>query len=235
MRISFEECHDDIIFRLSDFDPKYEPVFQMCFYQHDGQSYLKRFSKQTKDLEKIMAHYAHSAEEMFAQLGYFKPIPWEDALFAFVEKLAGAKVAWWLTGSCAACIRGIPFQPHDVDIMVDSKDLETIRDIFADDLIEPIIDTKGWVTKDFGVIFLHARIDIASDPQAVLDEPEPVDCGPYAKSHLEECRWRGHVLRVPPVQLQLNVNRRRGRTERVKLLEEYLRAHAEESIVAGIE
>jgi hypothetical protein len=63
--------------------------------------------------------------------------------------------------------------PHDVDIMTDSKSIEEITDVFSDYLIEPIVDTNGWLTKDFGVIFLHARIDIASDPQEILDIPEP--------------------------------------------------------------
>jgi hypothetical protein len=106
--------------------------------------------------------------------------------------------------------------------MVDSCDVAKISDIFSDHLIEPIVDTNGWVTKDFGVIFRHARIDIASDPQESLDDPEPIDCGPYAKANLEEVNWRGFVIRVPPLQLSLNVNKQRGRTDRVEAIENYL-------------
>ncbi|MDY0092850.1 MAG: hypothetical protein RBT80_09140 [Candidatus Vecturithrix sp.] len=222
VRISFEESDGNMIFRISDFERKYEDVLKMCFYQQDGASYIKRFPIQTKYLEKIMAHYSKNAQHMFDQLGYFKPIPWERALFEFVKQLDGTDIDWWLTGSCAACIRGIPFQPHDVDIMIAAKDVDALSDLFSDYLIEPIIDTKGWLTKDFGVLFLHARIDIASDPHESLDQPEPVDCGPYAREHVEECQWHGYTIKVPPIQLQLNVNRRRGRTERVKLIEEYL-------------
>ena len=78
------------------------------------------------------------------------------------------------------------------------------------------------MTKDFGVIFLYARIDIASDPQDSLDDPEPVDCGPYAKRNLEELVWNGYVIKVPPIELQLNVNRRRERLDRVELIEAYM-------------
>ena len=194
----------------------------MCFYQLDGDSYIKKFPKDTKNIEKIKENYLENAEEMFSQLGYFSPIPWEKALLEFVKRVEGKGIDWWLTGSCSACLRGVNFKPHDVDIMIDSKDVDKISEIFADHIVEPIIDTNGWLTKDFGVIFFHSRIDIASDPQECLDDPEPVDCGPYAKRNLEEITWNGYKIKVPPLHLQLNVNRRRERIDRVKILEEHL-------------
>ena len=223
MNISFENHDDQVTFRLSDFDPKYEDVFKMCFYQQDGASYIKRFASATPRLAAIQEYYRQHAEEMFSQLGYFAPIPWENALREFAQRIDGSGIDWWLTGSCAACIRGIPFNPHDVDIMVNGRDVEQIRDLFADVTIEPIIDTNGWLTKDFGVLFLHARIDIASDPHPSLDDPEPVDCGPYAKEHLETVIWNGCAIRVPPLRLQHYVNLKRGRTERANLIEKHLR------------
>lgn len=222
MKITFEEEHEVMVFRISDFDKKYEDVLRACFYSQEGESYTKRYPKAARHLEKITKYYFDHAQEMFDQLGYFAPIPWEKALFEFAKKLEGKRINWWLTGSCAVCIRGIPLQPHDVDVMVDSADIEEIGDIFADYLIEPIIDTDGWVTKDFGVIFRHARIDIASDPQDILDDPEPVDCGPYARANLEELNWKGLAIRVPPLPLSLNVNKRRGRSDRVEMITRYL-------------
>jgi hypothetical protein len=223
MKITFEEQSQDIVFTLSEFDAKYEPVFQMCYYQKEGNTYIKSFPVNTPNLSTIMQYYAKHAEEMFSQLGYFSPVYWEKGLLQFLERVDGKGIDWWLTGSCAACIRGIPLNPHDVDIMVNSRDVPLIQSIFHDVTIEPIVDTHGWLTKEFGVLFLQARVDIASDPVAALDEPEPVDCGPYAKAHLEEVVWHGYTVRVPPVALQLNVNRKRGRLERVKLLEEFIK------------
>ncbi len=222
MKILFEESGDNVLFRITDFDPKYEDVLKMCFYQPDGDSYIKSYSKSIENIERIKQYYLENAEEMFSQLGYFKPIPWEKALYEFVKRLDGANVDWWLTGSCAACIRGIPLNPHDVDIMINSKDIDKLNIIFADCMIEPIVDTNGWLTKDFGVLFLHARIDLASDPQSCLDDPEPVDCGPFAKANLETVIWRGYKIRVPPLYLQLNVNKKRGRHDRVKLIQKHI-------------
>ncbi len=222
MKINFEELNNDVIFRVSEFDAKYEDVLKMCFYTRDGDSYTKRFPKDTKHLDKIMTHFFDHAQEMFDQLGYFKPIPWESALSAFAKEVENSNINWWLTGSCAVCIRGVPLRPHDVDIMVDSDDVERISYIFSDYLIEPIVDTGGWLTKDFGVIFKYARIDIASDPQTILDDPDPIDCGPFAKANLEQVVWNGYKIQVPPLQLSLNANRRRGRIDRAKVIEESL-------------
>lgn len=222
MKISFEEKDENIIFRVSDFTPEYEKVLKMCFYQNDGNNYIKTYPQKIKNIEKIKNYYFNNAFEMFSQLGYFKPIPWEKALNEFCLKIKNTGIDWWLTGSCAACIRGIKLNPHDIDIMINSKDVERIADIFSDYIIEPIIDTQGWVTKDFGVLFLHARIDIASDPQERLDNPEPVDCGPYAQNHLETVFWNGHNIKVPPLKLQLYVNKIRNRTDRAALIEKFM-------------
>lgn len=43
MKIAFEESNDDVIYRVYDFDPKYEKILQMCFYQNDTRGYKKSF------------------------------------------------------------------------------------------------------------------------------------------------------------------------------------------------
>lgn len=216
MKITFEDADGLVAFRISEFDRKYEDILRACFYSPDGDSYLKLFPLNAKHLGKIKKHFYFHAQDMFDQLGYFAPIPWDKALFEFSRAVDGTGIKWWLAGSCAVCLRGIPLQPHDVDIMVESADVDLISDIFSDYLIEPIVDTEGWVTKDFGVIFRHARIDIASDPQAVLDDPGPIDCGPYARANLETVKWRGLKIMVPPLRLSMNANQRRGRRDRVE-------------------
>jgi hypothetical protein len=113
--------------------------------------------------------------------------------------------------------------PHDVDIMTDSKSIGEIAEVFSEYLIEPIVDTNGWLTREFGVIFLHTRIDIASDPQEILDIPQPVDCGPYAKNNLETIEWNGYEIKLPPLELQLTANKKRRRMDRVKLIEDFIR------------
>ncbi|SDZ03512.1 nucleotidyltransferase domain-containing protein [Tindallia californiensis] len=222
MKIVFEDLNDEVIYRIYDVEPKYENILQMCFYQKDGRGYIKKYPKNAKYLDKMKKRYYQNAQRMFDQLGYFCDVPWEKGLKKFCSMVQDSNINWWLTGSCAACIRGVELNPHDIDIMIDSKSVAEITELFKDYLIEPIINTNGWLTKDFGVIFMDVRIDIASDPSPVLDEPEPVDCGPFALNHLEVVNWNGFQIKVPPLDLQLNVNRKRGRMDRVKKMEEFL-------------
>ncbi len=206
----------DVVYRLSDYDPVYEKAFQMCFYEQDEKGYFKTFPASYRYTQNVMQRFEAYAPVMFDQLLYRIPVPWEDALEAFCQRVQGSGLSWWLTGSCAACIRGVELHPHDVDIMIDSKQCSLVEDLFAHELIEPLRDTSAWVTKDFGVLFLEARIDIASDPSEKLDYPSPGDCGPYAMAHLEKVNWRGYEILVPPLQLQVDVNHRRGRTQRAE-------------------
>lgn len=222
MKVSFDDAGENINFRIYDYDQKYEKLFQMCFYEPVKNGYIKTYPKTAKYIDKIMSRYEKYAKEMFDQLGYFSDVPWEKGLEDFCSYMQKANIDWWLTGSCAACIRGIKLQPHDIDIMVDSRDIPVLTEILQGILIEPIVDTNGWLTKDFGVVFNHCRIDIASDPSKILDDPEPVDCGPYAKKHLEEVMWNKFRIKIPPVELQITVNRKRKRMDRVRAMEEYL-------------
>ncbi len=222
MNITFQERGCDIIFIISNYDIKYEPVLKMCYFEKEGNSFIKKYNKNIRNIQIIKNNFLNHAEEMFSQLGYFTNIPWEDALLEFIKRVEGKNINWWLTGSCACCIRGIKLNPHDVDIMVDSKDVEKLNELFLDCMVEPLVDTNGWVTKDFGVLFKQARIDIASDPSSILDEPTPIDCGPYARAHLEAVMFKGYKVLVPPLTLSLNVNKKRKRLERVKLIEDFI-------------
>ena len=220
MKLFTEEADGKVCFRITEFDPKYLPVFRACYYQEYESGFYKAYPASYPGMEHIRENFVHNGQTMFDQLGYFAPNPWEKGFIAFIERVAGHPINWWLTGSCAVCLRGIPLQPHDVDIMVDCADIPIMREIFQDDTLEPILNTNGWVTKDFGVLFLDCRIDVASDPADYVDNPEPVDFGHYAKAHLETVMWQGHAVRIPPLELSIAVNKKRERWDRVKLMED---------------
>lgn len=221
MKLSTEELDGKVYFRISNIDPKHVPVLWMCYYQEDEDGFYKAYPADYPNIGIIRENFVQHGQSMFNQLGYYSAIPWEKGLLAFADRVAGTKINWWLTGSCAVCLRGVKLNPHDVDIMVDSADIPAIMELFREDIFEPITDTQGWVTKDFGVLFIHCRIDIASDPASCLDDPMPVDCGPYAKEHLETIVWQGHTFRIPPLALSIAVNEKRERWDRVKLMQDF--------------
>lgn len=184
---------------------------------------MKKYPKNIDNIDKIKMNFKNYAEEMFLQMGHLKEVKWEKALLSFINKVKDYDIEWWLTGSCALAVRGISTMPHDVDIMLNSKDIDKIKNIFSDFIVEPIISSKGWVVDYFGVLFLNTRIDLAFDPQEFVDNPEPSDFGIYAMNNTEMVQWKGNIIKVPPLELQLQVNKRRKRYDRVKTIEDYLK------------
>ncbi len=222
MKVTFRPVEQHVSFELRDVDPALHPILEQCFWRHDDAIWHRAYPLSAPHLAAVMERFATNAEEMFLQLAYLRPVLWQEALLAFAGRAAEVGISWWLTGSVAACVRGVPLDPHDVDIMIDHEDAAAVADAFADVTIEPLVDTNGWLTRDFGVIFWHGRIDVASDPAALLDEPEPIDCGPYARQHLEQVEYHGYRVAVPPLHLQVAANRRRGRHARADLLQAHL-------------
>lgn len=222
MRVFSIDEDNDVLFVVSEYPLEYKNVFENAYYSLVSGSYIKRFPRDTPNISRIRDNWENSAEEMFSQMGYFQSARWEEALLGFIERIRGTDIHWWLTGSCATCLRGVDIQPHDVDIMLHSEDIDRVNQLFADCIVEPIRSTKGWVVANFGVLFMGARVDLAFDPEDFVDSPEPADFGPYAMKNLEVISWRGHSVRVPPLELQMQVNQRRGRADRVAAIEQYM-------------
>lgn len=225
MQISLSEDRDSLTIVVHDAPSTYREALEHHYYSRSEEGhYTKRLMKPIVDIEQLKANILRESNEMLQQMAGLKPVRWEDALLEMVHRLDGQGIDWWLTGSGATAIRGIPVTPHDLDIMLHSRDLDRVQTALADCLVEPIANTGGWVVSDFGVAYLGARVDLAFDPAPGLDTPEPSDFGPYAMTHLEEVTWHGHQIKVPPLHLQLAVNRKRGRNDRVMAIEEFMQS-----------
>jgi len=111
--------------------------------------------------------------------------------------------------------------------MTYKTEIRKIEQAFGQHAVEPFQHVADWVVKGFGVVYFNGRIDIAFEPEETVDEYGRVDFGIYAMNHLETIHWRGHSLKVPPVELHILSNRRRKRTNRVQLIEEYIAHRAE--------
>ena len=224
MKVTVEENEKCVLIQVSDFPEHLSHHFDGgCFTRVDDR-YLKEIPRDLPHLDIVVENYRRNAEEILAQTGErpLKPAPWEQALLAFADKAKAAGIDWFLAGTCALAIRGIEVKPRDVDIILHLKDMDKVQEAFLDDTIVPVEECADWVATGFGVLFMHARIDLAFDTHDCLDSPEPIDSGPYAMNHLETVNWMGHTVKVPPMALLLNVNKRRGIQERVQLIEEYV-------------
>lgn len=122
-------------------------------------------------------------------------------------------IKWWLAGSAALYVRGIDVLPHDIDVMTCKTEIEKLRQAVGKHISEPFHHVTNWVVKGFGVVYRRYRIDYAFEPEEWVDGNGCVDFGPYAQSHLEEIKWNGRTILVPPLELHIKSNLERGRTE----------------------
>jgi hypothetical protein len=78
------------------------------------------------------------------QCARLEPAPWEDALMNALRRLHLADFAWWLYGSAALAVRGLPVAPADVDLHV--ADAFAAGRLFDDVLVTPVERLDGWAT-----------------------------------------------------------------------------------------
>ncbi len=208
-------------FILADLDARYHEAARALYYQPVEGGFAKTYPADTPHLERIYRHFERYAAEMVLQMAGEHPAPWDDALAAYLERIEGQAVDWWLAGSAALAVRGIEVAPHDLDLIVDGATAHRLADLLLDDLVEPLQPSEGWIADWFGRAFLHARLEWVGDVHDAADGP-PSDFGPTAARRLEVVVWRGREIRVPPLDLQLQVSERRGLTARAAMIRRFL-------------
>ena len=205
-------------FRLTEVpDVLVEAVRRAGYTFADGH-WSKRFPADTPHLDRAWDNFARLAVPMLRQSAGLDPVPWEAALDETCRRLQGAGVDWWLTGSAALAVRGLPVAPGDIDLVVSDADARRVGDLLLDGLVEPVAPAD-WFCRWWGRAMLGARVEWVGGVGPAADEPEVSDFGPAAAAQLEPVRWRDHDLRVPPLPLQRAVNARRGLHDRVRLID----------------
>ena len=150
------------------------------------------------------------------------PVDWRGSLSVFFELVDGSGIDWWLCGSAALAVRGIDVAPCDLALVVDDEGARKLTEILTGHLVEPLQVSEGWIWDSFGRAFLGARLEWVGGVNDGADAPEPGDFGPTAGKQLVVIEWRGHDVRVPPLDLQLAVSERRGLTDRADKIRAYM-------------
>jgi hypothetical protein len=205
-------------FIIADLAPRYHPAARELYYQPMPEGFAKSYPADTPHLERLYRNFERRAEEMLLQTAGEHPVPWDDSLTAFLQRIEGQAVDWWLAGSAALAVRGLDVRPHDLDLVVDGPTARRLGDLLLDDLVEPVLPSSGWIADWFGRAFLHARLEWVGDVHGDVDTPQPCDFGPTVARRLEMVVWRGREIRVPPLDLQLQVSERRGLTARAAMI-----------------
>lgn len=222
MEFRVERQPDGVAFCVVEPPAHYGKYLEDNYYVRSGGSYVRTFSTDAPFIDQVADCYRANAREWFACMIDRVPTPWADALEAVDDRLEDSGIDWFITGSCALAARGLNVEPGGVDLIFRTRDMVWVREMFQRQTIQPICPCEGWVAEGYGVLFLHAPICVTFGTQPCLDQPIPSDSGPYAAAHLEEVLWRGRTLRIPPLALSRNINERRGRAERVRIIDEFL-------------
>jgi hypothetical protein len=222
LRISRKTARGKTYFLVSELDAQYHKVVKNLGFVEAEDGFARVFEVETPQLDQIFARFALFAEEMILQAAGTRPGPWDKALLSFLQRASGENVDWWLTGSAALAVRGIDLVPRDLDIITDSEGAQQLGRAMSDWLVEPVQESHDWIARWFGRAFNQARIEWVGDVEKSVDERGPSDFGPAAGTRLQTIRWRGHPIRIPPLELQLAVCERRGLKERVQKIKHAL-------------
>jgi hypothetical protein len=209
-------------FLITDMEPAYEEVLQGLLYPQHEDGFGRAFPSDTPNLDQIYLNFERYAQEMLLQAARVHPVPWEHALSAFMQTIEGQNLEWWLTGSAALSVRGIDVEPGDFDLVVDQDGAQRLGELLMDYLYEPVMPVQDWIGRWFGRAFLHARFEWVGDVNESIEQWGVSDAGPTAARSLETITWHGKEIRVPPLDLQLEVNERRGLTERVEKIKRFV-------------
>lgn len=223
MKTTCKTIGDTTSFIIADLDAAYHDAARGLYYTQIEGGFAKSFPSHTPHLQRIYRNFERCAEEMILQAAGVRAVPWEQALLAFLERIECDNIDWYLVGSAALAARGLDIAPHDVDIIVDDAGAQRLSELLLDVLVEPFLPSERWIGNSFGRSFLHARFEWVGGVHADVDAHGATDFGPLAASRLERIDWRGAVLRVPPLDLQLDVSRRRGLTGRAEIIARAMR------------
>ncbi|GCE12417.1 hypothetical protein [Tengunoibacter tsumagoiensis] len=205
-------------FIISDLDPIYNDAVQELFFMPHEDGFAKTFPANTPHLDIFYQHFTQVLEELILQTARIHPVPWEQALLAFIQKVEQQDIQWYLAGSAALAVRGLDVAPRDLDLITDDGGAHALGNLLFDTLIQPVEDSHGWISNWFGRAFFHTRIEWIGGVREDVDEHGITEYGPTAASRLETINWQGYDILVPPLDIQLEVNRRRGLDERVRMI-----------------
>lgn len=190
-----EECRSRLL------DDLYWPV---------ENSFLKQWAD-GPGIEIVAGNFEKHGVESLEQLLKIRPAPWEQALAAFIEKLAGTGIRWYIHGSAAMAIWGIDVAPRDLNIIFpDQSDFDRVRQLFLADTIYPLERCEGWLMGGLGGLFIHANIGVAFNNASDV---------PFDMSQLAEVEWEGRKIAISPLEWLKRDNEHYGRAVRVELIE----------------
>lgn len=205
MKTKTSYVDDELILMLED-DKIHSQKFLDAFYQPDGNYYCKKFYGKFPNAEKIMSNFKKRMPYTF-EGGH-----WDKALLSFIELCKENHIVWFLTGSACDAVRGIKIFPHDLDIQIALPDWKRAEEVFEDYIVEPFIETNGWVRSHWGRLVIEdTMVDLVAD--AKYDFPN---------HEYEPFLWKENLLWLEPFMARFHTELERGRKRQIAAFKNYI-------------
>lgn len=197
-------------------DTKLTDAIQHAWFEKTDKGFRKVYPNiegngvNLEDKAIVSKNFARLGQIMFEGMLDCK---WESALLTFAQKCRENGIEWYVFGSISDVLRGININPHDIDIIVHTRDFFKLKEIFLDSVVEPFVDNKGtWVVRYFGRLCLAGVLfDIAAEDRLNLENHK-----------YDEVLWGGYNILVETFQNRYNLEILRGRKDRIIAMETYI-------------
>lgn len=209
------ETDAHFVFCVEDFEVSIEENLKQAWFEKSDQKYLKKYNKDM-EVNGVTPKHKQILSENFARLGpvmFAGVFNWEAVVSVIAEQFNASGIEWYLIGSASDAARGIQVKPHDIDIIVNTKDFFKVRDLCAKSVVEPFVDNLGtWTVRYFGRLCIEgAMVDIAADEKSNLEKH------PY-----ERIVWNHQEIYVEPFKSRYQTEIQRNRSERIRAFESFV-------------
>lgn len=124
MKCYGKKTKDEFTLYVDDVEAQYENNVIAGWYKKLASGYCKIFNMSDKDNGVTDADISIVCDN-FAKLGpvmFEGCLDWRKALLIITKEFAENNIEWYIFGSVSDVLRGINITPHDLDIIVHTKD-----------------------------------------------------------------------------------------------------------------
>ena len=162
--------------------------------------------------------YKEAVKTNFARMGQAwieREFDWKSVLSLLAQLFKENGIEWYIIGSTSEAVLGVDIFPHDIDIVVHTKDFYKVKNLTHEYVVEPLGDNKGnWLVRYFGKLCVNgASVDIAADDKLNIEN----NC-----EHYEKASWNGYEVYITPLSERYEVEIQRNRKDRITAIEEYM-------------
>jgi hypothetical protein len=211
--------------RIVDVDPGQRAALVELGF---GPDLVRRYPPGTRYVDRAVANLGYGLDEMVRQRMTGTAPGWAGALGDLLDRAGQARIPVAVVGSVALAVRGVDVRPGDIDVITTVDGADALGDSYRDVLVVPVADNP-----DFGIwgrAFTGGIcVEWLGTPERIQEGSWPLAAIEWSiASPFEEVCWQNRLLRVPPLEVQRQVEVRRNRLDRVAAIDEYRRTLGQE-------